>query len=215
MSHTVNLRWVTPGADAEILHMARVSNPAKQDSTDTALLDYLIRKGHWSPFEMANLCFEVNTTRDIARQFIRHSTMRVQEFSQRYASVEALGEPVFREARLQDPKNRQASVEDESAHLQQNWFDDQHEVWERAVAVYRNALRDGIAKEVARVVLPEGMTPSRLYFNAPVRTLLHLVPVRSIEGGAQKEAVMVAEGIAELLREHVPTTYAAMKEHMV
>lgn len=215
MSHTVNLRWVTPNADAEILHMARVSNPAKQDSTDTALLDYLIRKGHWSPFEMANLCFEVNTTRDIARQFIRHSTMRVQEFSQRYASIEALGEPVFREARLQDPENRQASVATRDIDLQDAWADKQALAWAAADDAYRWAADNGIAKEVARVVLPEGMTPSRLYFNAPVRTLLHLVPVRSIEGGAQKEAVMVAEGIAELLREHVPTTYAAMKEHMI
>jgi len=210
MSHTVSLRWATPNADKEIVYMARVSNPARQDNSDTGLLAYLIRKGHWSPFEMANICFEVNTTRDIGRQFLRHWTMRPQEFSQRYASVEALGEPVYREARLAHDSNRQASVSTDDVELRGWWSDEQARVWDRATEAYKSALDKGMAKEVARAVLPEGMTPSRLYFNAPIRTLLHLIPVRSVEGGAQKEAAVIADGIARLLADVAPTTSAAM-----
>lgn len=154
-------------ANEFIAYVARVSNPGNQWNHETAgrLVAYLERHKHWSPFEMYNIVIEVETTRDIARQLLRHRSFSFQEFSQRYASV--TGEPLYREARLQDVKNRQNSIETGRDVL---WEEDQSYVWKAAVEVYNDALARGIAKEVARAVLPEGLTPSRLFVNGTVRS---------------------------------------------
>lgn len=211
----VRLIWATPNGEELLTYIAKVSNPAKQDEPAPHLIRYLMEHGHWSPFEMVNLCFELNTTRDIGRQFLRHWTMRPQEFSQRYQDVTVLGDPVFRDARMQHPDNRQASLPCDDPDLQTWWDQAQGRVWGLAVETYRQALEKGIAKEVARVVMPEGMTPSKLYFNAPLRTVLHMVPVRSKKGGAQDEAVEIAKAVAGLVKDEFPDTYAAWQEFVM
>lgn len=190
---TVTIKWVTPDADAMIAELARVSNPANQQNTETAprLIAYCIRKQHWSIFDMANMCVEVNTTRDIGRQMLRHWSMlfhdlKVQEFSQRYADVSALGEPVFREARMQDTKNRQNSVETQDAFTKTWWQDAQSEAWDEGSGLYTAALARGIAKEQARAVLPEGITPTRFYVNGTARQWMHYCALR-MDPGTQKE----------------------------
>lgn len=169
-----------------LAYCARVSNPANQANTQTAprLLAYLVRNQHWSPFEMASMTLEITTTRDIARQILRHRSFSFQEFSQRYATVSEIAEP--REARLQDAKNRQASTETDDADLQLWWTLEQGEVAVRAQRVYEQALQRGIAKEVARAVLPEGLTPSTLYMAGTVRSWIHYCLLRT-EEGTQKE----------------------------
>ncbi|MEM9840586.1 MAG: FAD-dependent thymidylate synthase, partial [Pseudomonadota bacterium] len=209
LAHAVKLAWITPNAEDVLLYIAKVSNPAKQSEPAPHLLRYLIEHDHWSPFEMINICFEVNTTRDIGRQFLRHWTMRAQEFSQRYQDVSVLGGPIYREARMQHPTNRQASLPCDDPALEAWWYNEQMAVWNRAKLAYDQALEKGIAKEVARVVQPEGMTPSRLYFNAPLRTALFVTHIRSKEHGAQDEAVRVADGLRALLAEHMPATVEA------
>lgn len=211
----VRLIWATPNGEQLLTYIAKVSNPARQDDPAPRLIRYLMEHGHWSPFEMVNVCFEVNTTRDIGRQFLRHWTMRPQEFSQRYQDVTVLGEPIFRDARMQHPTNRQASVPCTDPELQTWWDHAQGQVWGLAVETYRQALAKGISKEVARVVMPEGMTPSTLYFNAPLRTILHMVPVRSKAHGAQDEAVEVAKAVAGLVKDEFPDTFAAWKEFVL
>ena len=211
----VKLIWSTPNGEDLLTYIAKVSNPAKQDEPAPRLIRYLMEHGHWSPFEMVNLCFEMNTTRDIGRQFLRHWSMRPQEFSQRYQDVTVLGEPVYREARTQHPKNRQMSVPSTDPELRSWWDHAQKQVWRMVVETYREALERGIAKEVARVVMPEGMTRSRLYFNAPLRTILHMVPTRSNHGGAQPEAVEIAQAIAELVKVEMPHTYEAWHEFIL
>lgn len=211
----VSLKWITPDAEKEIVEIARVSaDPKKQGSPDHILVGFLLRNHHWSPFEMANICFEVNTTRDIGRQMLRHWTMRPQEFSQRYQDVTILGEPVFREARLQDMKNRQASIEIDDDTLSDWWQDAQQRVQDVVQDVYTEALSEkrGIAKEVARSVLPEGMTPTRLYFNAPIRSALHFCGLR-LGHGSQKEITAIASGLHTLMREHMPNIVLAFDEH--
>lgn len=211
----VRLIWATPNGEDLLTYIAKVSNPAKQDEPAPRLIRYLMEHGHWSPFEMVNVCFEVNTTRDIGRQFLRHWTMRPQEFSQRYQDVTLLGDPVYREARTQHPTNRQASIPSDDLELQTWWDQAQGRVWGLAVETYRQALEKGVAKEVARVVMPEGMTRSKLYFNAPLRTILHMVPVRSKAHGAQDEAVEIAKAIAGLVKDEFPNTFAAWKEFVL
>ena len=211
----VRLIWATPNGEQLLSYIAKVSNPARQDDPAPRLIRYLMEHGHWSPFEMVNVCFEVNTTRDIGRQFLRHWTMRPQEFSQRYQDVTVLGEPTFRDARMQHPTNRQASIPCTDPELQTWWDHAQGQVWGLAVETYRQALARGISKEVARVVMPEGMTPSTLYFNAPLRTILHMVPVRSKAHGAQDEAVEVAKAVAGLVKDEFPDTFAAWKEFVL
>lgn len=205
----VKLVWATPNAEDLLTYIAKVSNPAGQDDPAEHLICYLMKNGHWSPFEMVNICFEMNTTRDIGRQFLRHWTMRPQEFSQRYADVTVLGEAVYREARMQHPTNRQASLPCGDPELVSWWDQAQGRVWGLSAETYKQALEKGIAKEVARAVLPEGMTPTRMYFNAPLRTVLHMIESRSDKHGTQKEAVEIAEAIKAILREHFPITYEA------
>ena len=166
--------------DEFIAYVARVSNPSNQNNTLTAtkLLRYLAQHKHWSPFEMTNVVMEINTTRDIARQILRHRSFAFQEFSQRYADpTKDLGF-VTREARLQDQKNRQNSIEVEDDNLQQKWDLTQIDVRAKAVDAYNWAIKSGIAKEQARAVLPEGMTNSRMYMNGTLRSWIHYCQLR-------------------------------------
>ena len=182
----------------QVAFVARVSNPANQDNNDTAekLVRYLIKHQHWSPLEMVNVCLEINTTRDIARQILRHRSFSFQEFSQRYAVVE--NEFEYREARLQDQKNRQNSIETESDYIKERWEQEQASVVLRVQQAYDWAIKNGIAKEQARVVLPEGMTPSRLYMNGTLRSWVHYIQLRSANG-TQKEHQEIAIACAEAI----------------
>ena len=186
-----------------VAYCARVSNPASQRNVETneGLLRYLVRNKHWSPFEMVSICLEVETTRDIARQILRHRSFSFQEFSQRYAVVN--GEFETREARLQDTKNRQNSTEVDDADLQQKWVEQQQEVSRLAETAYRWALEKGIAKEQARCVLPEGMTASRLYMNGTLRSWIHYIQLRS-GNGTQKEHREVALACAKAIEPVFP-----------
>jgi thymidylate synthase (FAD) len=201
----VKLVWVTPDAEEKVAYMARVSNPGNQDNKETAprLLRYLMKHKHWSPFEMVNVCMEIECTRDIARQIIRHRSFSFQEFSQRYA--EAL-DMECSEARLQDEKNRQNSIPTQDKELQRWWDDMQRSLIAQARGVYGAALNSGIAKEVARKVLPEGLTNSRMYMNGTLRSWMHYVDIRCDEA-TQKEHREVAEKCKAILTEQFPSIY--------
>jgi len=183
---------------------SRVSNPSNQYNTETAdkLISYLIKHQHWSPLEMVNVCLEIETTRDIARQMLRHRSFSFQEFSQRYADPTILDFEI-REARLQDSKNRQNSIETDDELLSKEWEKKQKEVIEKSKEVYRWAIENGIAKEQARVVLPEGNTVSRLYMNGTLRSWIHYLTLRS-ENGTQKEHCLVAKECAIIISEIFP-----------
>ena len=188
-----------------IAFCARVSNPSNQNNTETSekLLKYLAKHKHWSPFEMVSACIEINTTRDIARQILRHRSFSFQEFSQRYANpVEEL-EFVFREARLQDKKNRQISIENTELALDIGWKRKQEEVIKICKEVYEWAIENDMAKEQARVVLPEGLTKSRLYMNGTIRSWIHFIELRSANG-TQKECSEVAIACAEAISKIFP-----------
>ena len=174
-----------------VAYCARVSNPSNQNNTETAerLLTYLRKEGHWSPFEMVSACLEIETTRDIARQILRHRSFSFQEFSQRYAEQTDFNQ--FRDARMQDHKNRQNSIETDNADLKYEWLKKQAEVAVAVKDAYNWALENGIAKEQARVVLPEGNTSSRLYMNGTLRSWMHYIELRS-GNGTQKEHQEVA-----------------------
>ncbi len=188
-----------------IAYAARVSNPDNQLNKETVdkLLGYLIKHKHWSPFEMASACIEINTTRDIARQILRHRSFSFQEFSQRYANpVEEL-QFVTREARMQDTKNRQNSIEVDDEDLQLHWEREQRRVLWMCKQVYQQAIKKGIAKEVARAVLPEGLTTSRLYMNGTIRSWIHFIELRSANG-TQKECQDVAIACAHAIHKIFP-----------
>lgn len=190
-----------------IAYCARVSNPQNQANTKTTtrLLDYLIKHKHWSPFEMASACIEIETTRDIARQLIRHRSFSFQEFSQRYANIGDLSSNyVLREARLQDPKNRQNSIKNEDERLQMMWNSKQGEVIRAAEEAYNWAINNGIAKEQARAVLPEGNTVSRLYVNGTIRSWIHYIELRSANG-TQKEHMELAKAVASAISKIYPS----------
>jgi thymidylate synthase (FAD) len=182
-----------------VAYCARVSNPTNQFNTETAdkLIQYLIKHKHWSPFEMASVCLEVETTRDIGRQMLRHRSFSFQEFSGRYSRADQMGF-VLREARLQDQKNRQNSLETEDEALTREWESRQRRTWDEAVGHYQWAIDNGIAKEVARAVLPEGMTPSRMYVNGTLRSWIHYLEVR-LDPSTQKEHRLVAKACAEAI----------------
>lgn len=189
-----------------VAYCARVSNPSNQANTKTTpkLLEYLIKHKHWSPFEMASACIEITTTRDIARQLLRHRSFSFQEFSQRYADVRELdGELVIRKARLQDPKNRQNSVITDNTNLHIAWEQHQRNVWNAAMKAYEWAIDNGIAKEQARAVLPEGNTVSRLYVNGTIRSWIHYIELRSANG-TQKEHMDLAVAVAEAISKIYP-----------
>jgi thymidylate synthase (FAD) len=191
-------------AEELVAYCARVSNPSNQANHDTAprLLSYLVRNHHWSPFEMAHAVIEVVTTRDIARQILRHRSFSFQEFSQRYAAVQ--DDAVIREVRLQDAKNRQNSVEVDDAELQVWWQEKQQLIASQTQLAYEAALERGIAKEVARAVLPEGLTPSRLYMAGPVRSWIHYIQLRA-GNGTQKEHREIAVKCRDELLKVMPS----------
>ena len=186
-----------------IAYCARVSNPSNQQNTQTSdkLIKYLVKHKHWSPFEMANVTLEIETTRDIARQILRHRSFTFQEFSQRYADPVKDLSFEHREARLQDQKNRQNSIETDDRELQKEWLRIQQDVIRQSKFAYSWAVNNGIAKEVARAVLPEGLTMSRMYVNGTIRSWLHYIDIRS-DIATQKEhreiAVACAKAIAEI-----------------
>jgi thymidylate synthase (FAD) len=188
-----------------IAYCARVSNPSNQQNTDTSekLIKYLAKHKHWSPFEMANVTLEIETTRDIARQILRHRSFTFQEFSQRYA--DPVKELTFeiREPRLQDTKNRQNSIEVNDAKLEDEWSNKQLGLIEMAKMTYNWAIENGIAKEVARAVLPEGLTMSRMYVNGTIRSWLHYIDIRS-DVATQKEHREIAMACAKAIAEIFP-----------
>ena len=183
-----------------IAYCARVSNPSNQFNSDTSekLIRYLVKHQHWSPLEMVSACVEITTTRDIARQILRHRSFSFQEFSQRYADPTKDLKFVTREARLQDPKNRQNSVEVEDQLLQNEWFRSQQRVIYAAQREYEWAIKNGIAKEQARAVLPEGLIESRLYMNGTLRSWIHFIELRS-GNGTQKEHQLIALACAKAI----------------
>jgi len=189
-----------------VAYCARVSNPQNQINSETApkLLDYLIKHKHWSPFEMCSATLEVETTRDIARQFLRHRSFSFQEFSQRYADIRSFDDSfVVREARLQDEKNRQNSVQTNDENLQRMWEQQQRRVIEASKQAYNWAIKNGIAKEQARAVLPEGNTASRLYVNGTIRSWIHYIELRS-GNGTQLEHMELAQEIGRIISKIFP-----------
>ena len=191
---------------------ARVSNPSNQLNTETSekLITYLIKNAHWSPLEMVSACLEIETTRDIARQMLRHRSFSFQEFSQRYANpVEDL-EFVTREARMQDPKNRQNSIDTDNSEIVNEWTSKQNEVIDAATNAYNWAIDSGIAKEQARSVLPEGNTVSRLYMNGTLRSWIHYIELRA-GNGTQKEHMEIAEDCKKIFLEEYPIISEAME----
>ena len=190
-----------------IAYCARVSNPSNQLNTDTSekLIKYLIKHQHWSPLEMVSACLEITTTRDIARQILRHRSFSFQEFSQRYADPTKDLSFVTRDARLQDTKNRQNSVKTDDVLLQNEWFRAQQRVIYAAQREYEWAIANGIAKEQARAVLPEGLTVSRLYMNGTLRSWIHFIELRSANG-TQKEHQEVAIACAKVIAKIFPMT---------
>ena len=186
-----------------VAYCARVSNPANQNNTQTneKLIRYLIKNNHWSPLEMVSVCLEIETTRDIARQILRHRSFSFQEFSQRYAVADLGFE--CKEARLQDKKNRQNSIQTDNVDLQNEWEAQQKRVADNAQEAYKWALDNGIAKEQARAVLPEGMTLSRMYMNGTLRSWVHYISLRS-GNGTQKEHRDIAIACAKAIEPIFP-----------
>jgi thymidylate synthase (FAD) len=190
--------------------MARVSNPkANPDDPVEKLIAYLISHKHWSPFEMANACVEIVTTRDIARQILRHRSFHFQEFSQRYSVVPE--EPLFSDARLQDTKNRQNSIITHDEEISQNWAHWQNTVWDFCWMGYQTCLKLGIAKELARKLLPEGLTQTRMYMNGTIRDWLHYLAIRT-GPETQYEHRIIAQAIQEQLEGHCPIVFAAARQ---
>ena len=205
----VKLVWSTPGGDWNVAYMARVSNPDNQSNPEyTKLIGYLMKHKHWSPFEMVNACLEIETTRDIARQILRHRSFSFQEFSQRYAVADGYE---YAEARLQDNKNRQNSIDVQDKELQRAWNELQIDVLVAAKRSYEAALNMGIAKEVARKVLPEGITTSKMYMNGTLRSWLHYISVRT-DPSTQKEHRIVAEQCKEVLQKEFPKVMEAYEQ---
>ena len=205
----VKLQWATPNIDAQIAYQARVSNPDNQSNPQIAgLLNYCMREGHVSPFEMANVCLEVNTTRDIGRQILRHRSFCAQEFSQRYQDASKLPPVGLRQCRMQDTKNRQNSLEVAPEGVARWWDEAQRGVHSVALATYRQALEVGIAKEQARALLPEGLTPSRMYVSGTLRSWIHYIDLRT-DAATQKEHRQIAEACKVLVAEQFPAVAAA------
>ena len=189
-----------------IAYCARVSNPSNQMNKETSekLIKYLIKHAHWSPLEMVSACLEIDTTRDIAHQIVRHRSFSFQEFSQRYADPAEFGDQFTkREARLQDEKNRQNSIETEDVQLQTHWEQQQQRVINIAQEAYEWAIKNGMAKEQARAVLPEGLTKTRLYMNGTLRSWIHYIELRGANG-TQKEHMEIAHACAKVIAEIFP-----------
>ena len=210
----VKVMWATPDADEQIAYIARVSNPKNQANQNiTGLLQYMIKHGHVSPFEMVNVCLEITTTRDIARQILRHRSFSFQEFSQRYANVDNLGELQRRDCRFQDTKNRQNSIEpdyniDKQRQVAYQWEVLQDALIRKTTEAYAWALEQGIAKEQARAILPEGLTPSKMYMNGTLRSWIFYLQQR-LDVTTQKEHREIAQLVLQELREVAPVTINA------
>lgn len=204
---SVKLIWATPNAEQLVSDMARVSNPKNQGMPPGKLLAYCVRNSHWSIFEMVDACFEITTTRDIARQILRHRSFVFQEFSQRYAEVSELPKAPLREARLQDTANRQNSVETDDAELRLWWNAEQAAVIHRNNLAYQAALDKGIAKEVARAVLSEGLTTTRMYMKGSLRSWMHFTKLRT-GNGTQKECQEIAAAIEKELKGIFPLSFS-------
>ena len=211
MSQQVSLVWVTPDAENLVARMARVSNPGNQNNPATApkLLKYLIENKHWSPFEMVNVCMEIETTRDIARQILRHRSFSFQEFSQRYAVSEGFIQNS--QARMQDTKNRQNSFYSDDISIQNWWEGAQRRLTDEAKFLYSAALDKGIAKEVARKLLPEGLTMSKMYMQGTLRSWLHYIDIRC-DSATQKEHRDVANECRDIIFAEFPTIKALYGE---
>ena len=196
---------VIDNAQELVAFCARVSNPSDQLNTETSekLIKYLIKNAHWSPLEMVSACLEIETTRDIARQMLRHRSFSFQEFSQRYANPVKDLEFTIRDARLQDPKNRQNSIENEDELISKAWKEKQEKLINEATNTYNWAIENGIAKEQARAVLPEGNTVSRLYMNGTLRSWIHYIELRSANG-TQREHMEIAIACAEVINKIFP-----------
>ena len=189
-----------------VAYCARVSNPSNQLNAETneKLVKYLIKHQHWSPLEMVSACLEINTTRDIAHQIVRHRSFSFQEFSQRYANPTEMGDMFeYSEARLQDTKNRQNSIETDSAEVQIFWEESQREIIGLAEKEYKKAIKMGIAKEIARKILPEGLTKTRIYMNGTLRSWVHYIDLRSANA-TQKEHMEIAKACAEVISKIFP-----------
>jgi thymidylate synthase (FAD) len=212
MSQLVKLMWVTPEAEHLITDMARVSAPKNQGNYETAprLIKYLIKHKHWSPFEMGSMCVEINTTRDIAAQIIRHRSFSFQEFSQRYADVKDLGEIPMPELRRQDSKNRQNSIADLDPELVKAFERRTMMLFAESQELYDDMLEAGIAKESARKVLPMN-SPSRIYMVGTIRSWMHYIDLRSANG-TQKEHRDIALALSAIFAEQFPSIHQALEE---
>lgn len=202
----VTLRWITPDAERQIVEIARVSSdPAKTPRPDVDLIRYLIRHAHWSPFQLASACVEISgVSRAVSRQILRHRSFSFSEFSMRYQDARLAGDLLTTEARMQHPTNRQASVpcaDDDTASW---WLDQQQRIATAADVAYREALKRGIAKEVARAILPEGTTPTRMMMSGTIRDWLHYCALRR-GNGTQPEHQQIAEAIWQILSAEIPT----------
>lgn len=206
-THSVELVHITPDAEELIAYMARVSNPSNQSNTETSskLIRYLIKHKHWSPFEMVNMCVEINTTRSIAAQILRHRSFSFQEFSQRYAEVQL--KPEIPELRRQDTKNRQNSINDLDPIQVKFLSHDIGKLYAECYNLYHQLLEAGVAKECAREVLPMA-APTRLYMNGTIRSWLHYCDLRT-DNGTQKEHTIIAGQIQDLLYQHLPNVMEA------
>jgi thymidylate synthase (FAD) len=208
MTHSAKLVHITPKAEELISYMARVSNPTNQNNTETSdrLIRYLIQHQHWSPFEMVNMCVEIETTRSIAAQILRHRSFSFQEFSQRYAKVAVL--PEIPELRRQDHTNRQNSVDDLADSVKDYFNWSIGELYAKSYNLYEEMLEAGVAKECAREVLPLS-SPTRLYMNGSVRSWLHYCDLRT-DHGTQREHAIIAGMIQDILYKELPNVCAAM-----
>lgn len=211
MTHTAKLVHITPNAEELIAYMARVSNPSNQSNTETSsrLIRYLIKHKHWSPFEMVNMCVEIETTRSIAAQILRHRSFSFQEFSQRYAQPGQLGTAMVPDLRLQDLKNRQNSISPECPSEELYQFSSEiAELFEEAEDLYRRMVEYGVARECAREVLPLS-TPTRLYMNGSIRSWLHYCDLRT-GNGTQREHAVIAGQIQDILYKELPSVCSGM-----
>jgi thymidylate synthase (FAD) len=207
MYHTVSLVHTTPDAEKLIAYMARVSNPDNQDNPESErLIRYLIKHKHWSPFEMVNMCVQIETTRSVAAQILRHRSFSFQEFSQRYAQV---AEPsMIPQLRRQDTKNRQNSIDDLDPYTVKDFTIKINSLFELSESLYKEMLQAGVAKECARDVLPLS-TPTKLYMNGTLRSWLHYCDLRCANG-TQYEHKLIADQVKDIIEQEFPTIYAAM-----
>ena len=205
----VTLVHSTKDGDELIAYMARVSNPTNQANPNSSkLIKYLITHKHWSPFEMVNMCVEINTTRSISAQLLRHRSFSFQEFSQRYAQIDSLGDPIFPALRSQDQENRQNSIDNIGVNCQAEWFKEIGAVYSQSSKLYKQMLNAGIAKECAREILPMA-SPTRLYMNGTLRSWIHYCDLRT-GNGTQKEHRDIALEIQQLIKQNYPQTYEAL-----